>query len=76
VELIAPTNHSAGIDFLLNGFPWRIYVLSDAGHDHPIKALMNITRGHQIRKTLELRVEQSITRGRIRRIRQSITAID
>jgi hypothetical protein len=33
--------------FLLNGFPRRICVLSDAGHDNLIEPVMNIARWYQ-----------------------------
>ena len=38
-----------GSYFLMNGFPRRICVLSDAGHDNLIEPVMNIARWYQIR---------------------------
>ena len=47
-SIVATNRSSAGSDFLLNGLPWRICVLSDAGHDNLIKPVVNIARGYQI----------------------------
>jgi hypothetical protein len=48
-ESILPAKRpNDGSYLLLNGLPWRVCVLRDAGHDNLIEPVMNIPRGYQI----------------------------